>query len=436
VKRPAAWLALLAVLASPVLAPAGKARAAEEAPESAAEEGPIDLEKLQRERAARESLYPVRARISRYLEAAAKAADAGKTEEALATLGRLDPKRLNPYERALVYRLEAHVAYAAGDAAAALASFEKVLAEEVLPVRDEVKVRFNIAQLHAALQQWRETIAALDRWMRYVEEPDPLGYYLRAIAHYQLDERDAALADARTAVDRSPEPPESWLQLLAALYVQREDHESAAAVLEELVLRFPKRQYWVQLSLIYGARDDYRRSLAVQQMAYLQGFLVEDRELRRLARTYLYNELPYPAAKVIEKGLADGTIERDSEALELLANSWIAAREYDRALAPLREAAERAENGNLAVRLGQVYMQRERWKEATEALQQGVGKGGLKDPGNAQLLLGICYYNDDRVEQARSWFARAREHDSTREAADRWITHLEREVGAAGAAAG
>ena len=76
-------------------------------------------------------------------------------------------------------------------------------------------------------------------------------------------------------------------------------------------------------------------------------------------------------------------------------------------------------------------MQREQWKESVEALQQALAKGGLRDPGNAQLLLGIAYYNDHRVEQARSSFARAREHDSTREAADRWITHLE-QSGAAG----
>ena len=76
-------------------------------------------------------------------------------------------------------------------------------------------------------------------------------------------------------------------------------------------------------------------------------------------------------------------------------------------------------------------MQNEQWEEATTALQRGLRKGGLKDPGQAELLLGICFYNDDRVEQARSSFARARQHDSTRDAADQWMTHLERETGGA-----
>jgi tetratricopeptide (TPR) repeat protein len=339
----------------------------------------------------------------------------------------LNPKRLNPYERAMVYRLTAFVTYTAGDYEATIANFQKVLAEEVLPVRDENKLRFNIAQLNAALQQWRGVIDALREWKRYVEEPDPLSHYLMGIAYYQLDEFDAALTYAAQAVDQSPEPAQGWLQLLAALYIGKEDYANASSVLEELVMRYPKKEYWVQLSLIYGAREDYRHSLAVQQVAYLQDFLTEDKELRRLARSYLYHDMPYPAARVLETGLEASTIESDARSFELLANSWIAAREYERSLPPLVQAAELSENGELYVRLGQVYLQREEWDAAARPLQKAIEKGGLKDPGNAQLLLGIAYYNDERIGRARSSFARARRHDSTRVAADRWIAHIEDE---------
>jgi len=134
---------------------------------------------------------------------------------------------------------------------------------------------------------------------------------------------------------------------------------------------------------------------------------------------------------VLEKGLKDGAIARDADVLELLANSWIAAREYQRALDPLQEAAELSKDGNLYVRLGQVQMQRENWSEATALLEKAVAKGGLKDPGNADLLLGIAYYNGAQIARARSSFLRAREHESTRNAANRWITHLDTEDSAA-----
>jgi tetratricopeptide (TPR) repeat protein len=415
-------LAMLALLASLMFqAPLREAAA------DVVEIEAIDLEKLRKDRKAKAGRHPVRSRISRYLAAAAEAVDEGDPQEATRLLLKLRPHRLNPYERALVYRMLAYVAYGANEYEEAVEYFVKVLREEMLPIRDEAKVRFNIAQLFASLQRWSEVVDWLNRWLLYVEDPDPLGFYLMGIAYFQLEDFDAAIAHARKAVDLSPEPREAWLRLLAALYSQNEDYENATGVLEELVLRFPKKQYWVQLSLIYGAREDYRTSLAVQQVAYAQGLLTEDKELRRLARSYLYHELPYPAAKVMEKALEDGAIARDPEALELLANSWIAAREYDRSLAPLHKAAELSQDGNLYVRLGQVQMQREAWSEAAELLQKAVAKGGLEDPGNAELLLGISYYNDARVALARSSFVRARRHASTREEADRWITHLEAE---------
>ena len=39
----------------------------------------------------------------------------------------------------------------------------------------------------------------------------------------------------------------------------------------------------------------------------------------------------------------------------------------------------------------------------------------------------IAYYNDAHVARARSSFLRARQHDSTRNAANHWITHLDTE---------
>jgi tetratricopeptide (TPR) repeat protein len=298
-----------------------------------------------------------------------------------------------------------------------------------MSVETDDRIRFSIAQLYASLQQWQNAIDALDLWFRYVETPQPLAYYLLGIAYYQLGQVDLSIENTEKAIDLSEEAPEGWLQLLSALYVQKEDYVSATPVLEELVMRFPKKQYWAQLSLIYGARENYRHSLAVQQVAYLQGLLTEDKELRRLVRSYLYHELPYPAATILEKELADGRIEADAAAYEMLANSWIGAREYDRSLAPLKKAAELSADGKLLVRLGQVHLQREEWDLAAERLGQAIEKGGLDKPGAAELLLGIAYYEGRNVDRARSAFNRARKFSETRPEADRWITHIANEAG-------
>ena len=152
--------------------------------------------------------YPVAQRISRYLAAAAKEVDADDPQEATRLLKKLRPKRLNPYERALVYRMLAHIAYGANESEEAIEYFVKFLEEEMLPIRDEARVRFNIAQLYASLQQWQEAIDWLNRWLLYVEEPNPLGFYLMGIAYYQLEEFDDAIAQTKRAVEFRPEPLE------------------------------------------------------------------------------------------------------------------------------------------------------------------------------------------------------------------------------------
>ena len=272
---------------------------------------------------------------------------------------------MNPYERALAYRFLAYASIGQEDSAAAVGYFEKVVEQEALSIDDEASVRFNIAQIYASMGEWQKVEEALESgsntWSGQTGSPTTCSRS-RTTGASKYDE---ALTPALKALEISNEPKESWLQLVAALHLQKEDFDSAVPILEELVTRFTKKQYWVQLSLIYGARGDYEHALRIQQLAYAQGLLTQDDELRRLARTYLFHQLPYPAAQVLERGLEEGRIERDREVLELLGNSWIAAREYEKSIEPLQQAADLAEDGRLYLRLGQVRVQREDWKEAT-----------------------------------------------------------------------
>jgi hypothetical protein len=71
-------------------------------------------------------------------------------------------------------------------------------------------------------------------------------------------------------------------------------------------------------------------------------------------------------------------------------------------------------------------MMQESWGQATEALQAALAKGGLADPANAELLLGISCYNERRLHEARSWFSRAQQSVAVRNQAATWIEHVDR----------
>lgn len=387
----------------------------------------FDLVLLRKERQELIANNPVRPRTAKRIGEALEFLELDELEPSRRMLEKIPPSQLNPYEEAVLSRLIAYTAFSMEDYDGAIEAFSAAVDTAALPIDEEIRVRFNIAQLHASRGQWRGAVNALNEWFRYVEDPNPLAYFLLAIAYYQLGEMQSAIEPARKAVELSSEPREGWLQLLSALYTQIEDYASATPVLERLVTLFPKKQHWVQLSLIYAARESYQNSLTVQQLAYAQGLLTEDLELRRLARSYLYHELPYEAAKVLSKGLEEGQIPKEVDTLEMLANSWIGAREYGRSLVPLERAAELSEEGKLFVRLGRVYIQREQWSEAARYLERALKKGGLDDPGAAEILIGISLYSEGNPGAAHRWFARARERHKHREEAQTWLDHLERE---------
>jgi tetratricopeptide (TPR) repeat protein len=395
---------------------------------SIADEMP-DLETLREERNEQLERYFVRALTQKRLNTAAELLEGGQYAASRKKLEEMKFTRLNPYERALAYRFLAYSSIGQEDSTAAVGYFQKVVEQEALAIDDEASVRFSVVQIYASIGEWQKVEEELLAWFQYVERPNAVAYYLLAVSRYRRDQYDEALTPALTALEISNEPNESWLQLVAALHLQREDFDSAVPILEELVSRFAKKQYWVQLSLIYGAREDYQHALRIQQLAYAQGLLTQDDELRRLARTYLFHELPHPAAQVLERGLEEGRIDRDREVLELLGNSWIAAREYEKSIEPLQQAAELADDGRIYLRLGQVRVQREDWKEATGLIQKAIEKGGLDDVGKAHLLLGISYYSDDHPESARTAFRRARKHESTRTEATAWLEHIDRQNG-------
>jgi tetratricopeptide (TPR) repeat protein len=284
------------------------------------------------------------------------------------------------------------------------------------------QARYQSAQLFMQEEKWKEGAAALEEWFKTAANPNSAAYYLLAVAYYQQDDFNRALAPAKKAVELMDKPNENWLQMLSALHLQREEYRDAIPILQQLVTVAPdKKTYWMQLSSIYGQMEDYPNALAIMQLANSAGLVTEDSEVRRLADLLLFNDVPYRGAQVIESAIEKKIVNLDDKLYEKLANCWIAAGEFDKSLAPLQRAAEMASTGDAFIRLGEVQVQREDWPAAITAVQRGVDKGQLKDPGNAQLMLGIAHYSQKDYAAARPFFERARQSEKHRQIADSYL---------------
>ncbi|HVY64895.1 MAG TPA: tetratricopeptide repeat protein [Gammaproteobacteria bacterium] len=335
-----------------------------------------------------------------------------------AKIATLNLDKLSPYERSKVEQILFNVAYSQEKYDEARGHLQKAIDAGGLNQQEIEQARYQSAQLYMQQEKWKEGAAALEDWFKTATKPNSAAYYLLAVAYYQqavaasgkaaTDLFGKALVPAKKAVELMEKPQESWLSMLSALYLQREEYKEAIPVLQQLVSIAPsKKAYWLQLSSIYGQMEDYSNSLAAMQLAYNAGLVTEDSEIRRLADLLLFNSVPYRGAQVLESAIEKKTVKLDDKLYEKLANCWIAAGEYDKAINPLQKSAELSSNGDTWVRLGELQVQREDWPAALTALQKGVEKGQLKDAGNAQLLMGIAYYSQKNYKEARPFFERA-----------------------------
>ncbi|MEX2122474.1 MAG: tetratricopeptide repeat protein [Woeseia sp.] len=341
---------------------------------------------------------------------------------AVAVLSEINLEKTSPYERSRIEQIWSGISYAQDDPDGARQHLVKAIQAGGFNEREISQARYQIAQMYMAEEKWKEGAAALEEWFRTAPEPNSAAYYLLAAAYYQMEDLDRALEPAKKAVELTDKPQASWIELLLGLYLQRENYDASVPLLERLIAMEPeKKSHWLRLSSLYQTQEKYTQALAAMQVAYNAGFLETESDYVRLAEMLRFNDIPYRAARVLEKAIADDKVKGSADIYEKLANAWIQARDFDKAIPPLERAAGISDNGDLYTRLGQVQVQREEWAEAVAALQNGIDKGGLDDPGNANLLMGIALFNQKKLQDAREWFQRASRSEQHRKMAASYI---------------
>ena len=342
---------------------------------------------------------------------------------------------LNSYELANVYNLHAFLSYANEDYSQSLRYYGQVIAQPDIPLAMEINTRFTIAQLYFVQEQWQQGIDALLMWFEMNEKPNAGSYVLLAQGYYQVKRYDLALDNVETAIamheGEGKLPKEQWYNLARFLYFDKEDFDSALDVLNTLIIYYPKKQYWVQASHLYGEKKDEPRQLALMEAAYEQGFLDRSSELVTMAYLYLNAEVPYYAGSVIEKGFNDELVEDKSKNYELAGSAWAQAQEVAKSIPMMEKAAAKSEEGELYVRLGNVYLDGDQFQKSADSIIKGLNKGGIKRPDQARLALGMAYFNLGDYNEARKAFraaskegARRKEWERSKEMAQQWIAYV------------
>lgn len=374
------------------------------------------------------------ARVYSQLARAQELADAGNVAEGLEVLDQVKSKSssLNSYEKAMMYNFYGFIYYNAERVDEALASFEQVVAQQPIPESLEKSTLFSLSQLAMASGKYEKTLEYLERWEAVDGGKVPVkNYVLKAQATYQNKDYVAAAKYIDQAITNQVADgflaEENWYVLQRAIYFELQQPEKVAAILEDMVRLFNKPEYWLQLAGMYGELGEEAKQLAVFEAAYQQGYVTKRADLRTLSQVYYLNGLPYKAAQVIEHGFKLGELKQDEKNLSFLAQSYVGAKEYEKAVETYQRLASITTTGVAEQQIAEIRLQQGKYEETIMAAQAAAQKGQLDNPGNLYLALGMASFNLKQFDQALEAFQQATNNKSAKRMAQQWLKFVERE---------
>ncbi len=381
----------------------------------------------------------LREKVYSQLARAQKLADDGNVAAGIEALDNIKRKTssMNGYEIAMLHNFYGFIYYNQSRLKDAMNAFEQVVAIQEIPATLKLNTYFSLAQLAMADNQYKKVINYLDRWhavnliVNKNKAVDDKFYVLKSQAYYQDKAFPEALKHISIVINSTEKqgkiPKENWLVLQRALFYSLGQPNLVVEVLEKMVQYYNKPAYWLQLANMYGEVGDQNKQLALMETAKQQGFIQTKSELRNLAQVYLYNGLGYKAAETIKLAMKKGLIIEDEENLAFLAESFLMAKEDQKAIPYFAKASKVVSHGNYAQRLAEIYLNVEMYEEAADAAREALDKGTLKSESNAFIALGMAQFNLENFDASILAFEQAEKHLKAKKLASQWIKYVKRE---------
>ncbi len=129
--------------------------------------------------------------------------------------------------------------------------------------------------------------------------------------------------------------------------------------------------------------------------------------------------LPAEAQSVLNEAIATGNLQA-GEIAEAVADVSALTSETEASLAGFASEAAASPDGQVEVQYGELLLGYERFAEAEGAIRRGIEKGGIENPADARVLLGIALLEQGKKPEAQQAFSEAEQSPTTQRVAWAW----------------
>lgn len=293
----------------------------------------------------------------------------------------------NAYEQAFAARL-AGAMLVNDDNPRALGYLRRALDFNGLGNNDHFQTMVIIAQIQLQEDQNQEGLATIETFLAESKSQDSEHVALKGTALYNLERYPEAIATLRSAIQQSSAPQPAWTQMLMSAYSETGQGGEATRLAEEIAAGTPgDKQAQLNLAATYMQMDQNDKAAAVLERLRASGELTDERDYRNLYALYLNAEgKEREAAAAINEGLEKGALKPDYQTYSALAQAYYFSDQIAPAIDAYRKAAPLAPDGEAYLTLAKVLANEGRAAESKQAAQQALDKG-LRSPEEARKLL-------------------------------------------------
>ena len=371
------------------------------------------------------------------LKAAKASLDAKKYADAINKLK--DAQNIsgkNDYDEHLINEMLSYAYVKTNNLPEAAKVIEASLDSKYTSASDKQKRVKQLFQIHYTLKNYDKVLQLGDRMVKEGSADDDT-YTLMGQAYFLKGDFKGAARFMQGQVDSQikagRKPKEQLLNLVQNACLKTDDSACLQRTYERLVSYYPKPQYWQNLmTAMYHTQDSGggsdQQQLQVYRLASAVGVLNKPNDYTEYAQLAIEAGAPGEAQAVLEKGFSSNifTEQRDIDRNKrLLESAKKAAAAGQAGLSAADADAAASKTGDKDVSVGIAYLGYQQYDKAAAALQRGLGKGGVSNTANAQLLLGIAQLGAGRKEEARKAFKAVKGNPTLERLANLWTLHAQ-----------
>ena len=343
--------------------------------------------------------------------------------EAIQKLREIDAKE--PFDKATVERFLGQLLVTEdGKQAEALQLIETSANRNVLNDNDQAGLLKLAADLSLQEEKYQNAVDWYTKWMDFTCKEDGDTWTKIAKVYTELKQYDKVLDAADNAIRLYEEPNKNPYNLKINAYHETKNYKGAVETGEILVTLFPtQKEFWSRLGFFYMMVEDYPKALATFELAYKQGFLSKKSEFRSMAQLYSAQDIPFKAAKIMQKYMDEGVLDTEATDLASLASTYRQAREFKQAAKYYGQAALKDPAADYFEKQGVMLLDAEDYKGAIKALSQSL-ESSQQEPASTHYALMQAYFYDGDFRRADVHAREAMKDSSLRRSARAWLPYI------------